>query len=65
MELPLSYFNAMNVPMCPYDSEELVDYGVGNIAGLVNHYRILFPGDEVDNIPLEWPALKSHIVKLR
>ena len=53
MEPPLSYFNAMNVPMWPYDSEELVDYGVGDISGLVNHYRILFTDKEVYNIPLE------------
>ena len=57
MELPLNYFNAMNVPLWPYDSEELVDYGVRDIADLVNHYRILFTDEEVDNIPLEWPAL--------
>ena len=44
----------------PYDSEELVDYGVGDIAVLVNHYRILFTDEEVDNIPLEWPTLKSQ-----
>ena len=65
MEPLLSYFNATNVPMWPYDSEELVDYGVGDIADLVNHYRILFTVEEVENIPLEWPALKSHVVKLR
>ena len=64
-EPPLSYFNAMNVPLWPYDFEELVDYGVGDIAGLVNHYRILFTDEEVDNIPLEWLALKSRVVKLR
>ena len=50
MEPPLSYFNDMNVPLWPYDSEELVDYRVGDIAVLVNHYRILFTDEEVDNI---------------
>ena len=65
MEPPLSYLNAMYVPLWPYDSEELVDYRVGDIAGRINHYMIVFTDKEVDNIPLELPALKSHHVKLR
>ena len=65
LEPPLSYFNAINVPLWPYDAEELVDYGVGDITGQDNHYRIIFTDEEVDNIPLEWPALKSNVVKLR
>ena len=52
MEPPLSYFIAMNVTMWPYDHAELVDYGVGNIAVLVNHYRMPFTEEEVDNISL-------------
>ena len=62
---PFSDFAIMDVRNLPVNAAELATYGNDEVQNLVTHFRSVLTEDEIENIPKEWPALKSRLKQKR